>query len=123
MGKKNNNGESVKRNPNWSKVESKQLLSEVAERNHILKASHGALDNAESKKKKAWEEISNGVSSISPYGVRSVEDCKTRLSNVLRDATKKAITYNRELNKTGEYKSHLILHTLSGKNECIAMGL
>ena len=101
MGRKANNGNDGKRNPNWTKIESTQLLSEVTARNHILRASHGALENAEAKKKQAWEEISQGVSSVSPYGLRSVDDCKTRLSNVLRDATKKAIAYNREINKTG----------------------
>ena len=91
-----------KRNPNWTKLETDQLVSAIIERNYILKASHGALENAEARKKKAWEEISQCVSAVSPVGLRSVDDCKTREGYVIKVVTKKALAYNKEINKTGK---------------------
>ena len=90
-----------KRNPNWTQLETYQLIAAIIDRNHILKASHGALENAEAKKKRAWEEISQSVSAVSPVGVRSVDDCKTRQGNVIKVVTRKAIAYNKEITRTG----------------------
>ena len=91
-----------RRNPNWNRLEAETLVNEIIQRNSILKAAHGSLENAEAKKKQAWESISSAVSAISPIALRSVDDCKTKYGNVIKDVTKKVIAYNKELHRTGK---------------------
>ena len=96
-----------KRNPNWSKLESNQLVEEILARNHIIKAHHSILSNAEIKKRSAWEEIANAVSAVSPHR-RNVEDCRQKYTNLTKDATKKISEYNKKLKMTGMYILYLL---------------
>lgn len=89
-----------KRAPNWTNGETKKLIEAVFQRNSILKANHNTLQNAEVKKRAAWEEISDEVSSIA-QNRRSIEECKTKLGNLLKDATKKINKYHKASRGTG----------------------
>ena len=58
------------------------------------------MASAEKAKSEAWLQISNTVSSISDYQ-RSISECKTKYSNLLKEASKKISAHNRMARGTG----------------------
>ena len=83
-----------KRAPNWSQAESLQLLEEVLARHAIIKGHHRNLANAEQCKQAAYEEIAANVSAVSSY-VRTGADCKTKYTNIMKDASYSGFTLSR----------------------------
>ena len=90
-----------KRAPNWSQAESLQLLEEVLARHAIIKGHHRNLANAEQCKQAAYEEIAANVSAVSSY-VRTGADCKTKYTNIMKDASKRVSAYNKAMRATGK---------------------
>lgn len=89
-----------KRAPNWTNAETMQLLEDVFERYHIIRGHHRDLANAEKAKDRAWREISDNVSAISSYR-RTVDDCKTKHQNLMKNASKRVSAYNKAMRGTG----------------------
>ena len=89
-----------KRAHNWTLKESLCLLDETFNCIAILKGHHKDMASAGKAKSDAWLQISNTVSSISDYQ-RSISECKTKYSNLLKEASKKISAHNKMARGTG----------------------
>ena len=86
--------------PNWIPREVDALLDGIQTRYEILKAKlTTSITNI--KKKNAWTEISEEVTSVRSDVGRSGEDCSTKWGNLKKEALKAASTIRQERAKTG----------------------
>lgn len=104
LGKTDKNVKERKRNPNWNYAETNCLIQEVSRRrSEVLKCATGLTDLVlrEQHRSEAWIKIAASISSLCSSDGRTVNDCKTKLGNVLKDASKKLFRHNLALQQAG----------------------